>query len=213
MSSTYSVTTYCGKILDAYKTKSKLTTMIVDLLNYGAAAQNYMDYKTDALVNAGLTTTQQSWATEDRAFNDVSEKLYVDEADLDDATFLGAALNLGETVSIRYVFTAESLSGLTLKVTDEKGNSWTFTESDFVPATESELPENSYSLYCRKLHAGRMSDKVYATLYRGGKKSMTVAYSIESYASKAGSGTSKLQLLLKAMMKYGDAARTIANTQ
>ena len=33
----------------------KLHTLIADLLNYGAEAQKYVGYKTDALVNEGLT--------------------------------------------------------------------------------------------------------------------------------------------------------------
>lgn len=44
---------------DAFK------TVIVDMLNYGAAAQTYFDYKTDTLANAGLSPEQKALATED----------------------------------------------------------------------------------------------------------------------------------------------------
>lgn len=38
---------------------------MVDLLNYGAAAQTYFAYRTDALVNSDLTDEQKALATKD----------------------------------------------------------------------------------------------------------------------------------------------------
>ncbi len=210
MTASYAVTRYCSAVLAGSTAKDKLSTLVVDLLNYGAAAQEYMNYKTDALVNASLTSEQQSWATAGRDYVSVGARLNADEADLEGVAFSGAALYLNETVAIRYVFTAESLSGLTLEMTDDQAHAWTFTGSDFRKVTDPGAAPNSYYVDFRKLHAGRMSDRVYATFHQGGKKSVTIAYSIETYVKLAGGGTGTFQNLMKAMMKYGDAAKAYA---
>ena len=54
----YSPKTYAYNQL---KSGSKeMQALVVAMLNYGAKAQTYFDYKTDALVNANLTTTQKA---------------------------------------------------------------------------------------------------------------------------------------------------------
>jgi hypothetical protein len=78
--------------------------------------------------------------------------------------------------------------------------------------TDPGATPNSYYVDFRKLHAGRMSDRVYATFHQGGKKSVTIAYSIETYVKLAGGGTGTFQNLMKAMMKYGDAAKAYAKS-
>lgn len=60
---TYSVLTYCTRTLAKSAAQlglsaekyAALRTLIVDLLEYGAAAQIYRDHRTDALVNVGMT--------------------------------------------------------------------------------------------------------------------------------------------------------------
>ena len=73
------------------------------------------------------------------------------------------------------------------------------------------MDNNRYYVYFEGLNAAQMSDTVYATITRDDTAvSNTVAYSIESYAySKLNNtGTTEtLQNILKAMMKYGDAAK------
>jgi len=57
-----------------------------------------------------------------------------------------------------------------------------------------------------RLNAGYMSEPIYVTLYDGEKAvSNTVCYSIESYAFTYGDDAA-LGDLVRAMMKYGDAA-------
>jgi hypothetical protein len=51
-----------------------LRTLIVDMLNYGAACQNQFNYDTGNLVNAGLSAEQQSWATGEITIADKSTK-------------------------------------------------------------------------------------------------------------------------------------------
>ncbi|MBR4732966.1 MAG: hypothetical protein IK081_09390, partial [Lachnospiraceae bacterium] len=62
------------------------------------------------------------------------------------------------------------------------------------------------------LNACQMKKTVYATVMQGNKKvSNTYRYSIESYVeSMRTNGTTKLDKLLDAMMRYGDSATVFA---
>ncbi len=57
-----SVETYALKQLET-TTDAKLRTVLVDMLNYGAAAQNQFQYNTAVLANAKLTDAQKGYAT------------------------------------------------------------------------------------------------------------------------------------------------------
>ena len=200
---TYSVQLYCEKALENKTVNNTLNTLLVDLLNYGAAAQEYAGYRTDALVNANVNDLQKSWATDGRTYT----SLYGGSGDatMTDIKFKKVALVLSETVAIRYGFTAPNgVSGITLKVEDEKGHSWTFGESSFV---QDETDPTLYYVTFRKFEANRMSDGVLATLWKDGKHSKTLNYSIESYASGVKSTDTALYKLVTSMMKYGDAAK------
>ena len=208
MSAAYSVKDYCDYVLQYMSSDTKLMTLVVDLLNYGAATQTYASYKTDALANKDLTTTQQGWATDEREYVNVATLTNADAADLAGVSITNMSLVLNETVAIRYFFTADSISGLTLEIKDDKEQTWTFSESDFVLESD-----NNYHVDFRKLQAKRMSDVVYATFHKGSQKSVTAVYSIESYASIIPQYTTdqKLLNLISCMMKYGDAAKAYAN--
>ena len=60
----YSIKTYAMNQLASTSASAKaMHTMLVDMLNYGAAAQTSFGYATDTLVNADLTEAQQALAT------------------------------------------------------------------------------------------------------------------------------------------------------
>ncbi|MBO7151341.1 MAG: leucine-rich repeat protein, partial [Clostridia bacterium] len=61
---TFSVKEYAYSQLERSK-NPKLNTLLVDMLNYGASAQIYFDYNTNALVNADLTEEQKAYATKE----------------------------------------------------------------------------------------------------------------------------------------------------
>lgn len=206
-STTYSVEKYCYAQLNGSSSKTKLTTLIVDLLNYGTMAQKYTEYGMDHLVNAYLTTTQAGWGTSANRTYENALNTNSTTIDSPSVKFSGIGLALNETVAIRYKINVADLTGVTIKIEDEKGRSWTYGASDL------EATAGGYYLYFRKLQAARMSDAVYATVYKNGTAvSNTIKYSIESYVSGSQS-TSDVALLnlLNAMMKYGDAAKAYAN--
>ena len=67
---TDSIRDYAMRILEDQDGETK--TMLVDMLNYGAAAQNFFGYNTDALANNQLTDAQKAYATESVSVNDQS---------------------------------------------------------------------------------------------------------------------------------------------
>jgi hypothetical protein len=199
----YSAATYCYNQLGK-DVSAELKTLLVDLLNYGAAAQTYTNYNTEALVNASLTAEQKALGTAETPA--VENKLNTKFAVVENATatWKSAGLNLKENVCVRLKFAADSIEGLSVKVTTTT-NSWT------IPASEFEAAGNgTYYVYFSGLNAGQMREVIYATVCNGDVAvSNTVAYSIETYVAK--NLDSAAGDLLAAMIKYGDAAAAFAN--
>ena len=192
----YSVATYCYNMLGKYGDDEKLRTLLVDILNYGAATQVYTNHNTANLANAALTDEQKAWASPERDYTSVENDRYEEIAN-SAVTWIGAGLNLSESIAVRYEFTAESVEGLTAKVTCG-GKTWEV--ADF------STNEKGEDVLLVRLNAGYMSEPIYVTLYDGETAvSNTVCYSIESYAFTYGDD-SALGDLVRAMMKYGDAA-------
>ena len=56
----YNAVAYANTVLNDANASDKAKALVVSMLNYGAAAQEYFGYKTDALMSAGLTAQQQA---------------------------------------------------------------------------------------------------------------------------------------------------------
>ena len=56
----YNAVAYANTVLNNPSSSAKAKALVVAMLNYGAAAQEYFGYKTDALMNASLTAEQQA---------------------------------------------------------------------------------------------------------------------------------------------------------
>lgn len=205
----YSVLIYCDNMLSKYNTDSyaKFRTLLVDLLNYGAASQLYTDYKTDDLANAGLTDTQKAWGTQaEREYKSVLNTAY-ETIENPEVSWKGAGLNLKDRVEIRLTIAADDIENLSIKAVGESGDEW------MIPAAKFEDAGNGrYNVSFNGLNAGQMSETIYFTVYKGSRAvSNNVSYSVESYVnSKINSSDTKLVELIKAMMKYGDSAYNYA---
>jgi hypothetical protein len=192
-------------MLSKYSANSyaKFRTLLVDLLNYGAASQKYVSYNIGALVNANLTATQKAWATTtNRAWTSVQDLAY-STITSPSVQWKGGGLVLKESISMRFKISTSSIDGLKVKVVTKDG-------SEFIIDSFEPTNDGNYYFYFRELNAAQMSEAVTLTVYKGNSPvSNTVRYSIESYAysQQNGSNTALVQLL-QAMMKYGDAARS-----
>ncbi len=201
----YSVETYCYNTLEKYGSDeyAKLRTLLVDLLNYGAASQLYTNRHTDNLVNAKLTDAQKAWGTAtDRQLNTVQDTGYVTRENAS-VTWKSAGLFLQESVAIRVKIAATNVDGMYAKVLTAHGV-YNIPSSQFVET------EGGYYIYVDKLTAAQMSDANYITIYdENGAISNTLCYSVESYAysMQRKSDNQLLIDLVNAMMRYGDAAK------
>lgn len=204
----YSVATYCYNMLErSYDdTDAEFRTLLVDLLGYGSKAQIYVDYKTDELVDGNLTDAQKVWGTQtERKLVSVLNPTY---ETIENPTVLwrGAGLNLKESIKMRFILAADSIDGLNVKITCS-GKNWT------IPSKAFTLTSDGYEVLFDGLNVAQLSEEVYVTVYKDGTAvSNTARYSVESYAyAKQDSTNTKLAELVKAMMKYGDAAYNYVN--
>ncbi len=206
----YSVATYCYNMLNKYTEPEykELQTLLVDLLNYGAASQIYTNHNTENLVNEDLTEEQKALATGKAPVYESVQNLTYKTIDNPTVQWKGAGLNLVDAVTMRFKITADSASYENLEVKVETDDRiWTIPYEEFSETT------GGYYVYFSGLNAGEMSEPVYLTVYENDEAvSNTLSYSIESYAySKQNSTDTNLVNLLEAMMKYGNSAYAYAN--
>ena len=210
---TYSAAPYCYRQLNNATVSSnaayaEFRTLLVDLLNYGAATQLHTGYRTDALANAKLTETQASWGTSTtrKLIND--QDAFYETVENTLAAWKGAGLNLKDAVVIRLKLEATDIEGLSVKIVG-KYNTWEIDSDKFDPVIGE---NNRYYIYFDSLDASQMSEKIYATIYKDGVAvSNTLQYTIETYAAKNAVASTTLGDLLISMMKYGDAANKYVN--
>ena len=207
----YSIATYCYNLLgNSTDSDSELRTLLVDMLNYGAASQLYTNYNTDNLVNAALTEEQNGWKTSETPV--LTDNLNTAAKTVENAAaeWIGAALRLTDRVEMKFILQTENISGLTVKFTDSTGD----VEYATVASKDFERrAAGGYYVYFDGFDASQMRDVVYVTAYNGDTAvSNTIAYSVETYAyAKQNSTVANLGDLVKAMMKYGDAAEAYKN--
>ncbi len=196
----YSIRQYCANQLVNYPDDTKLKTLLSDLLTYGAAAQQYVGYKTNELVTSGLSLTPS-------AFSTLSGKTIAFSGAADaDAEWKSATLVLQNTIAMRFYFTAASVDGLTVRCAIN-GRTQSFTNFGY--------NENSGLYYAdvSGIEATEFDDTVTAAFYRNGAQTgTTVSYSVNAYICSAqNSENEKLRMLVRALYNYGASARAYAN--
>lgn len=183
----YSVKAYCLAQLESNTASSALKTLCMDILNYGAAAQDYVGYNTGSLVNAGLSYA----STATRALNAVD----INKQNGSKVTFKSVAMLLTSTVVPKIRFTADDVSGLTFTV---KANGTTVQT-----ITEIGEEKGMYYIALDGLKAGNYNDE----LTIEGSDGSSMNYSIETFCknvSEKNSSNTKLCALLDSMVRYSD---------
>ena len=195
-------------------TKPLFKTMMVDFLNYGAAAQTYFSYNTNDLANANIAE-HQDVATPERTY--VDSKAGTEETSYA-IDFTNFNLEYVNKINIAVV-TKTSISDEKLA---EMKESWYAIASytDFNGVAQSVRLDLSneanfgkvsgyWAVMFNGLASKEMSTPVTVTLYdgEGVQQSNSATYSIETYAAGKVNGTNvKLANLAKSMMKFGDGA-------
>ena len=206
----YSIVQYCVSQLSKHAgdpAYDELSTLLVDLLNYGAAAQIYVNHSVNYLANDILTDEWLVYGTtESREYTSVKDYNYavVDNAL---ATFKAVSLTLQDTITTTFKFElAEgvAIDGITAKI-EAIGRTWDVDSSAFV----YDEATGRYAINFKKLNAAQMSEMIKVTLYKDGVAvSNTATYSVESYAlGNVVANNEKLADLVDAMLKYGDSAK------
>ena len=203
---TKSIKNYCMQILNDASQSAKAKTLVVDLLNYGAASQTYVNKGTEGivLVNADLTDEQKALGTQKTPSLKSAANAFYTTIENATVTWEGAHLYLIDTVEMKFVFKAESTEGLTVKITTDAGKNYTVT------SFEEYISGTAYVATFDVFSACQMSEIVYVTVCdaQGNAVSNTYRYSIESYAAAMQfNNDTNLANLVKAMMVYGNSAK------
>ena len=193
----YSVLQNC---LNLYKNKAyesdsynNMKWLVLALMNYGAAAQEYADYRTANLVNRDYGIENLTPAT-----NQNIRKIGSPISSSVKMTALGVYFDSANKIYVK--FTAPSLSGITVTFNSKPANIQKVEgESNIYIAYSDEIPVLNYGLEQR-------------VVLSNGTASQVALYSINSYAyAKQNSSDAKMAELAKATYTYGEYARKYAN--
>ena len=201
-----SVREYAYTMLDRYSDDehAKLRTLLVDLLNYGAAAQIYAGYQTDNLVNSDLTDVQKDWASKDTTeFKNIRNLNYKTISN-PTAEWKTCSLVLKNSIMVKVKFSAKDVENKTVEIV-LKNAKFTYTKDDFV-----NNGDGTYYVYCNELFANELSDDLLFTIYENGVPcSNTMLFSVESYARLVRDNykDKPLDKMTTAMMLYGKSAK------
>ncbi|MBR6826015.1 MAG: hypothetical protein IKM59_05655, partial [Oscillospiraceae bacterium] len=179
-----------------------------DLLRYGAKAQIYKNYRTDALADAQMTDSQKAYLSDMEAVTFGNTNRVLNDLDNAPITWVGKSLNMESKVELKYVFNPAGYEGdphsLVLRVSyeDINGNAKTLS------IAEPELYSGSTELYVFTLDtllAAELRAIVSVQIFAGDTPvSATLEYSADTYGNnKKGA----LLELCKALFAYSDSAR------
>lgn len=204
---TYSVREYCGNLLAKEDTSETVKKLLVDLLYYAEAAQNYSNYKIDDLATKNLTDAQKALRSADTT-GAITATTGLDGTADGQYKWLSAALRLENTVAIRIKFAAPSLEGLTVKVT-LNGRTVSYTADNI-----TDEGDGHYSILFNNIGAGEYGDAVTAIMEKDGAQiAETLTYSVAAYIREAvnkESTTEKTLALVRALWSYGESAKAVS---
>ena len=207
---TYSLKAYAMERLEK-SDNVVFKSLLVDLLNYGSAAQIYFGYRTESLVNADLSEAQKAFATQGYTSLDVSADSG-DEGEypvsitgknvlFDDRIKLLIATNIGQD---------GELDGISLRIRykDYLGRDTEkfISGSDFNYRSDV----NGYTACFDGLKASELRTELELVLIKDGEEiCATVRYGFDTYANNcmANSTNENFKELLKMTLIYSDSAK------
>ncbi len=207
---TYSIKTYAMQQLANENCEEKLQTLLVDLLNYGVAAQTYFEYRTDMPANRDLTDEQLAKGTQD--IGELTSVYSFEETDAATAGFVGKSLLLGNEIGIKYYM---DLSNVPVK--DNIRAEFTYITATGIESLavfrfdefEYNQSQNAYVVRLKTIAAKDAGQPVEARIIDGDTLiSGVLTYSIESYAKSTleDSSDERLRAVVTEMMKYCKSA-------
>ncbi len=204
----YSVATYAYSQLEKPTNTEALKTLCAELLRYGAKAQLYKSYRTDALADTALTDAQVALLSDLESVTFANNNLDLDDLNSPAIAWVGKALDLNSKVTLKYIFNASGYTGdiadLTLRIrfVDVNGNTANYTVTG---AKVYNATQNWYNFDVDTLLAAELRSVISAAIYNGDTQvSSTLVYSADTYANGK---TGTLLTLCKALFAYSDSAK------
>ncbi len=203
----YSVATYAYSQLEKQNASQQLKALCAELLRYGASAQSYKKYRTNALVDEGMTPEQRSYLVDLEAVTFGTHNQELDDLASPAVTWVGKSLDLASNVCIRFVVNAAGFEG------DPKALSLKLSYKDLagevqeVELTQPTLYLENSSYYVfdfSGFQATELRTVMTAAVYFGEQRvSTTLEYGADSYGNGK---TGELKTLCSALFAYSDAA-------
>ncbi len=217
----YSVVKYANTVLNG-NYSNEFKTLAVDMLNYGAMAQNYFDYRTDALANSHLTEAQLALGTQEEPTLTNGQKSFGEASKY--VRFNSASLSLESYVSLNYKAGVSQMPGYKIDnvqllysqaFTDEE--TW-IADRDAGELYQTVMTNNgtAWSGSIHEIVAKGLRDSFYTQVqvtYTNGTDTVTeysdiLQFSVADYAYIARfNGSAALKPLTEALIKYGDSAK------
>lgn len=203
---TYSVRQYCESMLEEPEATGALKTLLVDLLYYGAAAQNYAGYRTDDLVTGNLTEAQAALRSPDPCpYIDAAASLSGTASD--DVAFVSASLILENAVAAKFTFSAVSIEDLTVEVSIN-GRTTAIAASDLAKNGDR------YMVIFRNIGADEYDSEITVIFKKDGEQiGKTLTYSVAAYVRSVSSregNPEELSEILRSVYAYGTSAKNYA---
>ncbi len=202
----YSIATYAYSQLGKEGVSTELKRICADLLQYGAKAQIFKGYRTDALADEAMTQEQKAYLTDLNTvtFNNFSATL--DDIQDPVISWVGKALSLESKVVVRFIADASAFTGewsnVSLRVTyiDSEGETVVAESREFSEVNQGQWIAFEFS----ELRAADLRSLLSVAVYEGNMRiSPTVQYSVDSYCNGK---TGTLGELCRAMIAYSDSA-------
>ena len=182
----------------------ELKTLLVDLLCYGAAAQEYAGYSTDSLVTANLSANQLALRSPDRT-GEIDRENQTSGTASEDYRWVSAALQLDSSLALRLRLEAADTEGLTAEVT-LNGRTSVYDEFD--------AAGGSFSLIFENIGITELNDSITLTLKRNGEavgEQLTVSVAAYIKGLLEDEGTlAEVRELVRALWGYSQSASAYA---
>ena len=208
----FSVKSYAMKYLAASANDALFNTLLVDMLNYGAAAQSYFGYETDNLANADLTEAQKAYATQTTP--EINKTTVVERNPDGLVEAKGGSVSLMSVIQISFGFILEGVDIENVEVifdyVDRDGNAQQ-TVIDGADATS--YPDmNRYSVIFNKYGTTQLRDNITMSFRDkttgemiGDRSTTSIESNLAALLEKP-EISEELRELIIALMKFGDSA-------
>ena len=188
----FSVKAYAERVMAAHSNDEALLDLIADMLRYGAAAQTYRNYKTDALVTDGLEL--EGYGSSSTPSDEENDSCLVSE-DTKDHSFTAAG--------VRFDF--DNKIFVKFRTTDIEKIRITVNEVDF--SDKVSYVVGVYVLYTDGILATEFDSVFTFEMHVDGEIHQMLTYSVNSYAYAKYEQDTPIGELTLALYRYGLSAK------